>query len=245
MFKLGIPLMMILTFLLGPAVWAGPQAAPDIEEADRQFEKLYARGSYDEALVIGEQLLQLREKSAGPENLPVAELLVRLAALYRAMGEFGKAENSYRRAIAIGEKSLGPHHPLLGAALERFACFLRRRDRKDDADSFEKRALNILAPLPPGFRPGPVAGTVIAGKRITLAKPSYPKVADRLGVEGSVSVLVTIDETGKPITACTSAGPEVLALNAETAAFKSRWTPTTLDKIPVRVLGQVNYDFKR
>lgn len=222
-----------------------PQDDKDIEEAHRQFEKLHKNGRYDEAIVIGERLLLLRERVASREDPSVSELLLRLAALYRAMGEFGKAENSYRRGIMIAEKSLGPNHPTVGAALERFACFLRRRGRKDEADSFGKRITDILAPLPPGIRSGPVTGTVINGKSITLPKPSYPKAADGLDIDVKVTVLLVIDETGKPLTACASEGAEILALNAEAAALKSRFTPTTLDKVPVRVSGQVKYDFKR
>ena len=236
-------LMMSLPIAMGGIALPGPQDAPDIEEANRQFEKFYRSGSCDEAIVIGERLLQLKERVAGPAEPSVSELLVRLAALYRAMGEFVKAENSYRRGIAIAEKSLGRNHPAVGAALERFACFLRRRGRKDEADSFGKRITDILASLPPGIRSGPVTGTVIAGKRITLPKPSYPKAADRLGIRDDVTVQIVIDESGKPITACASAGPEILAMNSEAAAFRSRWTPTTLDKVPVRVLGQVKYKF--
>ena len=236
-------LMMSLPFTTVGIALPGPQDDQDIEEVNRQFEELYKNGRYDEAIVIGERLLQLRERVAGRDN--PAELLVRLAALYRATGEFGKAENSYLRAIMIAEKSLGPNHPAVGAALERFACFLRRRGRNDEADSFGKRITDILAPVPPGIRSGPVTGTLIAGKRITLPKPSYPRAADRLDIDGKVTVLLVIDETGKPLTACASEGAEILALNAEAAALKSRWTPTTLDKVPVRVSGQVKYDFKR
>jgi hypothetical protein len=222
-----------------------PQNTPEVEEANRQFKKFYNNGRDDEAIVIGERLLQLREKIEGTEKPSISELLVRLAALYRAMGEFGKAENSYRRGIAIREKSLGPNHPAVGAALERFVCFLQRRGRKEEADSFGKRLMSILAPVPPVFSPGPATGTVIKGKRITTPMPSYPKAADRLDIEDKVTVRIVIDETGKPITACASEGPDLLALNAEAAAFKSRWTPTTLDKVPVRVSGEVKYDFKR
>ena len=221
------------------------QSTLGLSQADREFEKLYNKGNYDEAITIGERSLELREKELGREHPEVSQLLVRLAALYRATGEFAKAENAYRRAIGISEKSLGPNHPSVGAALERYACFARRRGREDDAKSLQSRALSILAPLPPGFHAGPITGIVIPGTRISLAQPSYPKLADKLGVEGTVYVIVLIDETGRPITACTSVGPEILALNAEAAAFNSRWTPTTLDKIPVRVNGQVNYNFKR
>lgn len=237
--------MMSLPVATGGIVLRWLQDAPEVEEANRRFEKFYSSGRYDEAIVIGERLLQLREKIEGTENPSVSELLVRLAALYRAMGEFGKAENSYLRGIAIREKSLGPNHPAVGAALERFVCFLRRRGRNDEAESFGKRMTDIFTPGPPVFRPGPATGTVIKGKRITTPKPSYPKAADRFDIEDKVTVRIVIDETGKPITACASEGPEILALNAEAAAFRSRWTPTTLDKVPVRVSGEVKYDFKR
>ena len=55
-----------------------------------------------------------------------------------------------------------------------------------------------------------------------MPKPVYPAQADKMGITGSVTVLVLIDETGKPLMAWTETGPEILAVSAEDAAFKAR-----------------------
>lgn len=219
-----------------------PAIAQQGDADSREFQKLFAKGSYDEAIIIGERLV---ERMADGKQADGFKLLVQLAAMYRATGEFGKAANTYRRAIALGEQKFGPNDVGVGSAIERFACLERRLDHTDEAKKLQTRALQIVAPLPQGFQTGPVTGTVVNGTRVAMPKAAYPKMAQRLGVEGTVSVTIVIDITGNPISACAKEGPELLALNAEAAAFQARFTPTTINGVPVRVSGTVIYNFKK
>lgn len=223
--------------------WQSPDSP--IQTLYAEVEKLYVTGKYDAAIVVGERLLALKEKSQPEGDSETGKILLRLASLYRATSNFDQSETAYKKAIAIAEKSLGESHPTVGAALERYSCLLRRRFRNADADALQKQALRILAPLPSGFKPGPVTGTVVPGTRTRMPEPSFPSQAKKLEIGGTVSVQVLIDETGKPITACSQDGPEILTVIAEDSAFQARWTPTTLDRIPVRVNGVVIYRFVR
>lgn len=56
-------------------------------------------------------MLDIREKSLGPDHLEVAFSLNNLAVLLRHMGNFEEAEQLYNLSIAIKEKALGPSHP--------------------------------------------------------------------------------------------------------------------------------------
>ncbi len=110
---------------------------------------------------------------------------------------------------------------------------------------------NIAARIPeppPAIAPKPsVPKTlgVVNGRATSLPKPPYPAVAIAVNAQGEVSVQVTIDETGKVISAKAVKGHPLLMREAERAAMNARFSPTTLSKIPVKVTGVIVYNFKR
>ena len=63
--------------------------------------------------------------------------------------------------------------------------------------------------------------------------------------EGSVNVQVMIDESGRVISAKAVSGNPLLRLAAENAARNSRFTPTLLSNVPVKVTGVIVYNFMR
>ena len=91
----------------------------------------------------------------------------------------------------------------------------------------------------------PVSIGVVNGKATSLPKPPYPAAALAVHAEGEVSVQVTIDETGKVISAKAMGGHPLLKREAERAAWNARFTPTLLSKVPVKVTGMIIYNFKR
>ena len=214
--------------------------ADEVHQLGESLDKLYADGEYEKAIAAGEELLTLASRQSKQANPLV---LVKLAGAYRAAKNPGKAEATYKRAIEVLEGSTDAPNPLLGHALERYSCFLARNGNKAQAIGMQKRAVSIIAPLPKDFRSGPISGRVTPGQTISLPQPKYPADARNQHLEATVSVLVLIDETGKPLTACAESGDESLAVAGEEVAFNARWTPTMLDNLPVRVNGRVIYHF--
>lgn len=92
-------------------------------------------------------------------------------------------------------------------------------------------------------RPSTVSLGVMNGQATTLAKPSYPPSARTAGVTGTVSVQVTVDESGKVIAAAPVAGPPLLRKAAQDAALASTFTPTMLSGQAVRTVGVIHYNF--
>ena len=93
---------------------------------------------------------------------------------------------------------------------------------------------------------GFIQGGVLNGRAIVLVTPSYPALARNDRASGSVQVQVVIDETGKVISAkAVNTGSTHLALvnAAENAARKSRFSPTLLSGVPVKVIGTIIYNF--
>lgn len=89
----------------------------------------------------------------------------------------------------------------------------------------------------------PVSGGVLNGKAVSLPKPSYPAAARTARAAGIVIVEVVIDETGKVIAAKATSGPVLLRQAAAQAALGARFSPTLLSGQPVKISGEINYNF--
>ena len=88
-----------------------------------------------------------------------------------------------------------------------------------------------------------VSTGVLTGNAISLPQPVYPRLAVQIGLKGSVSVQILIDEQGKVLSAEVISGHPVLAPEAKRAALQSRFTPTKLSGVPVKVSGVIVYKF--
>jgi len=88
-----------------------------------------------------------------------------------------------------------------------------------------------------------VSGGVVNGQATSLPKPPYPPTAKAVRAGGDVNVQVTIDETGKVISAKAIDGNILLRPAAEKAAWSARFKPTTLTGQPVKVTGVIIYRF--
>jgi len=88
-----------------------------------------------------------------------------------------------------------------------------------------------------------IRGGVVNGKAVYLAQPVYPAEAKVAGVSGKVSVQILIDEEGRVISAQAVEGPVQIQFAARSAACSSRFSPTKLAGMPVKVSGIVDYNF--
>ena len=100
-------------------------------------------------------------------------------------------------------------------------------------------------PPPPPARSVIKSLGVVNGKATSLPVPVYPAPAISLNIQGSVDVQVTIDETGKVVSAKAVNGHPLLRGPAEKAAYSARFSPTKLSDVPVKVTGVIVYNFKR
>jgi TonB family protein len=86
---------------------------------------------------------------------------------------------------------------------------------------------------------------VINGRAESLPKPIYSAAALAVRAQGKVDVQVTIDESGRVISANAVSGHPLLKPAAEQAAKSARFSPTLLSKVPVKVTGVIVYNFTR
>lgn len=118
----------------------------DLEEARRlgeQAVQLYKAGRYDEAVLLAERALSIKEKALGAEHPDVAVSLNNLATLYYTKNDYGHAEPLYQRALSIREKALGAEHPAVATSLNQLATLLYSRGDYLRAEPLYQRALAI------------------------------------------------------------------------------------------------------
>jgi periplasmic protein TonB len=99
------------------------------------------------------------------------------------------------------------------------------------------------AATPKQDRPLPLTSTVISGKAVEKPAPPYPTAAKMVGADGSVPVIIVVDERGRVVSAKASGGHPLLRQAAVEAAYRARFEPTRLGGQPVKVTGVITYNF--
>jgi TonB family protein len=209
----------------------------------------HIKGRPDQAEEFYQRALQIRETVYGSKHAAVVQSIFNLAEFYQFIGSYKKAEPLYLRFIALREEaSAASHKVTLAEALERYACLMRKTNRKPEAEQLEERA---HGPAPKSSNVPTAQGKsdeergVLNGRALSLPRPSYPEEARAARVSGTVSVKVTIDETGKVIRVCGISGHPLLIRQSEIAAYGAKFTPTLLKGMPVKVTGIITYNYVR
>ncbi|MCA1614660.1 MAG: energy transducer TonB [Acidobacteria bacterium] len=181
---------------------------------------------------LGAKIPQLPDN----ECLPVGESF---AAGYKLAGRIGQ------------EPSTGEVYALVKG--QRLVHLVYIRHDKDDpaaAPAWKLVADTLKVEPPADLPPGAamsgrvVSGGVLNGRAISKPPPwPYPAEAKNLLVQGTVSVQIFVDETGKVVHAKAISGHRMLHAASETAAKRAKFSPTTLCGKPVRVTGVITYNF--
>jgi len=102
-----------------------------------------SQGKLDEARVLFERTLAIREQALGPEHLDVAASRGNLGNVAAAQGKLDEARDSFERALAIREQALGPEHPAVAQTLNSLGGVAKLQGKLDEARGFIERALAI------------------------------------------------------------------------------------------------------
>lgn len=113
-------------------------AAQTDDEADKEIERLYADGKYDEAFSRAEQLVAEREKKYGKDDARTASAISDLGAMYIAKGNVAKAEPLVKHAIEVLEKSKGPEATLSAAFSNLAGVYSKKGDLKKAEASLDR-----------------------------------------------------------------------------------------------------------
>jgi protein TonB len=96
----------------------------------------------------------------------------------------------------------------------------------------------------PPETPKVVHRSILNGEAIELPKPPYPILAKQIGMQGTVSVQVLLNEAGKVVSARAVSGHPTLTQAAVNAAYQARFSPTLLNGQAVKVSGVITYNFR-
>ncbi|MEW6129828.1 MAG: energy transducer TonB [Acidobacteriota bacterium] len=98
---------------------------------------------------------------------------------------------------------------------------------------------------PTPIQSAPVISEVIAAKAIKKVEPSYPSFARSMGVSGSVTIEITIDERGKVTKAEAVSGPPQLRQAGIDAAKRWEYQPATANGNPIPSTTRITFNFVR
>ena len=84
---------------------------------------------------------------------------------------------------------------------------------------------------------------ILNSQALDLPKPTYPAEAKKNHVTGQVQVKVSVDETGKVMSAEAQFGPEPLLAAAVEAAKRARFKPLVTNDVRLKFFGILTYDF--
>ena len=88
-----------------------------------------------------------------------------------------------------------------------------------------------------------ISAGVLNEKATSKPQPAYPPLAKAARAQGTVTVQVTVDETGSVTSARAVAGHPLLQQAAVAAAKQAKFSPTLLSGKPVKVSGVLTYNF--
>ncbi len=90
---------------------------------------------------------------------------------------------------------------------------------------------------------GPVNIGALNNFASRLVQPVYSELDRKMGFQGKVVVLITLDETGKVVSAEANSGPRTLRSAAVDAVKKSKFNPIVVDGNAVKAEGSITFNF--
>jgi TonB family protein len=231
------------------------------DKSNPQAQHLILTRNGSSALIM---VIAHRDLISGPEQLVAARAAITIPFVENVAQKLGVKEipvwlNS--NCVKVGNHSAvgfvlhgrSGKEPTTGeiytlAPGRRFVNLVYIRAEKDDpADSPAWQAvrdsLKIAGPANSDDLERLLGAGVLNGSALELPKPHYPEDVYRNGISGTVTVQVTIDETGKVYSARAISGPVPLRLVSTQAALRAKFSPTILCGAAVKVIGIITYNF--
>jgi TonB family protein len=205
----------------------------------------FSDGKLTEAEDAFEKSVAIRQERS-VDTIEAADSLAGLGQLNEMVGKYKRSISFYQRALATREKLLGPDNKSVWDVARKCACVMSISNQRREAAELLKALSDRSHPAEAQREPGAPQsmGSVLQGKAIRRAEPSYPASARQAHIQGSVVVEVTVDEQGKVIKAVAQCGVYELRRASEDAARSWVFTPTLLSGVPVKVVGTIVFNYR-
>jgi tetratricopeptide (TPR) repeat protein len=231
------------------AVSQSGSPSEELSKADQlnaEVVKLFAEKEYDKAMVLAQQVLEIREKIFGPDHLMVALSLQNVAELLIAKKKQKEAADVYRRSLTIYEKASGGNDPKLIESLGRYICLLATIGRSDERKDVQKRLFKLENGFDESIGASMQSSKMderMQGRAVSLPRPDYAVEARASRVSGSVVMKVKVNELGKVIDVKSICGHPLLVKGSEAAIWRARFEPAVVKGQPVQFTSNVIYSF--
>ncbi|KAL2864128.1 uncharacterized protein BJX67DRAFT_374130 [Aspergillus lucknowensis] len=114
---------------------------------------LQSDGRYGEAEIIYRNVLEMRERACGPDDVDTLTSVSNLGSVLADQGKYKKAEAMHRQALQGREKVLGPEHPDTLTSVSNLGLVLARQDKNREVEAMHQRDLlgleKVLGPEHP------------------------------------------------------------------------------------------------
>lgn len=110
----------------------------------QEYVRLMREGRQKEGRPLLTQALEIQERAAGPDSLPVASTLAFLSANYQTAGEYAPALSTLLRALRIEENELGPDNTDLALDTETLGNIYREMGDDFKAEQEYQKSLAIF-----------------------------------------------------------------------------------------------------
>ena len=205
----------------------------------------YSKPDYKNVEATYIKLKDLNQKVYKQNNPALAQILLDLGAVYRRQKKFDEGEKVYREAISINDEILSKDEKEKREDLLDYRCFFYH---KGFAKNNLSKAFKEFEEFQESRRPivttlNLMNAGIVNGKALNLVKPPYPDTAKDLRASGFSIVSVTIDESGNVINAKAYCGFAEFVQVTESAARASKFSPTFLSGVAVKVTGEIVYNF--
>lgn len=118
-----------------------------IQNYERLFDDLKDNDRFDEALIIGFRLLELKTTYFGHTHESISYTLDGVATICLAKGEYGKAESLFTGALQILKNCFGDTHPDVAIVMGKIALIYQNTGEYEKAEFYYKRSLEIRLSL--------------------------------------------------------------------------------------------------
>jgi len=161
------------------------RAEEPVEALVSQRDALFEAGRYEDAAVIGAQVLDIRRQTLGARHADVAQSMNDLAVLLTRAGRHAEARQLNEESLDIYRETLGPKHVDVGLALHNLALVVDRQGDYPAARLLFEESLVILREAA-GPRHAHVAMTLNHFGGLLQAQGDFP--AARPALEESLEI---------------------------------------------------------
>lgn len=242
-----------------------PPPPPDYDFYKSRAEKAIATNELDAAILDLTKALELKPNAAAA-YLQRGELLAKQNKHESAVADFDKsiqydeksaaafvgravsreklrnvdgAMGDYRRAI-----DLDPKNEVANSAFNRLMAEKAAAEAKTKpAEPVKEVKTEAAVQAPPTTADRIISLGALNAYAIKLEAPVYTPQLRRMGFQGKVTVLVSLDEKGEVSSATATEGPKPLRGIAEDAVKRSKFKPALMDGKAVQSSGYITYNF--